>query len=146
MSFVGPFPASQVIERLASLPELRLVEGAAGLRAALESPPRAVPAAYVLVEETGQPKGDYTDRYAQPMTATVQVVLWTRHAGAATGSKAAAAMEDIERVVRTALRDWTPGYPFEPLWVSNSGADQFFGGQLTRQVIFRTQYRDQEQP
>ncbi len=146
MSLVGPFPASRVIERLASVSELRLVDGAAGLQAALESPPRAVPAAYVLVEESGQPSGDYTGHYAQPMTATVKVVLWTRHASAGAGAKASAAMEGIERAVRSALRDWTPGHPFEPLWVSNSGADQFFGGQLTRRVIFRTNYRDQEQP
>lgn len=146
MTLSGPYPASKVIERLATVSALRLVDGAAGLQAAVESPPRAVPAAYVLVEETGTPTGDYTDRYAQPMTTTVKVVLWTRHAAAGTGAKAAAVMEDIERAVRTALRDWTPGYPFEPLWVSNSGNDQFFGGQLTRQVIFRTQYRDQEQP
>lgn len=146
MSLVGPFPASKVIERLSSVSELRLVGGAASLQAALESPPRAVPAAYVLVEESGQPTGDYTGSYAQPMAVTVKVVLWTRHASAGVGAKASAAMEDIERAVRTALRDWSPVHPFEPLWVSNSGADQFFGGQLTRQVIFRTQYRDQEQP
>jgi len=146
MSLAGPFPASAVIERLASLDALRLVDGAAGLQAALESPPRAVPAAYVLVEESGREPGDYTGRYAQPMTVTVKVVLWTRHASAGAGAKAVADMESIERAVRTQLRDWSPGAPFEPLWVSNSGADQFFGGQLTRQVIFRTHYRDQEQP
>lgn len=53
MSLTGPFPASAVIERLATLPELRIVEGAAGLQSAIDSPPCAVPAAYVLVEETG---------------------------------------------------------------------------------------------
>lgn len=100
----------------------------------------------MLVKEIGQPSGDYTGHYAQPMTVMVTVVLWMRHAAAGTGAKASAAMEGIERAVRTALRDWSPGHPFEPLWVSDSGGDQFFGGQLTRQVIFRTQYRDQEQP
>lgn len=146
MSLAGPFPASAVIGRLAELAELRLVDGAAGLQAAVESHPRAVPAAYVLVEESGSKSGDYAEHYAQPMTATVKVVLWTRHAAGGTGAQAAAAMEGIERAVRSQLRDWSPGHPFEPLWVSNSGADQYFGGQLTRQVIFRTQYRDQEQP
>lgn len=75
----GPFPASAVIERLATLPELRIVEGAAGLQSAIDSPPRAVPTAYVLVEETGQPVGDYTSDYAQPMTVTINLVLWARH-------------------------------------------------------------------
>lgn len=146
MSLVGPFPASAVIERLEQLSELRLVGGAASLQAALESPPRAVPAAYVLTEEVGQQPADYTDAYAQPMTVTVKVVLWHRHASAGAGGKAAEAMEVIERAVRSQLRDWAPTGPFEPLYVSHSGADQFFGGQLTRQVIFRTHYRDQEQP
>ena len=36
--------------------------------------PRAVPTAYVLVEETGQPVGDYTSDYAQPMTVTINLV------------------------------------------------------------------------
>ena len=144
MSLIGPFPVSAVIERLADVAELKLVGGAAGLQAALAAPPRAMPAAYVLSEEAGQEPGDYTGAYAQPMTATVKVVLWVRHAGDATGAKASAAMEGVERAVRTALRDWSPATPFEPLWVSHSGHDQFFGDQLTRQVLFRTHYRDQE--
>lgn len=135
-----------MIERLAGVSELRLVDGAAGLQSALESPPRAVPAAFVLVAESGREPADYTGGYAQPMTATVTVVLWVRHAAAGTGAKAAREMEVIERAVRTALRDWSPPHPFEPLHVANSGGDQSFGGQLTRQVIFRANYRDQEQP
>ncbi len=144
MSLVGPFPASAVIARLTELTELRLVDGAAGLQAALDAQPRAMPAAFVLVEESGRASGDYAEHYAQPMDAVVKVVLFVRHA--AGGAKAVVEMEDVERAVRTKLRDWSPGYPFEPLWIANSGADQFFAGQLTRQVIFRTQYRDQEEP
>lgn len=146
MSLVGPFPVSMVIEHLALLPELRLVSGAAGLHAALERPPAAVPAAYVLSEETGRQPGDYASANAQPMTVTIQVVLWLRHAGDYTGARAAREMEAIERAVRSQLRSWDPPHPFEPLSVSNSGNDQFLGGQLIRQVIFRTHYRDQEQP
>lgn len=146
MTLAGPFPASAVIERLAQLPALRLVEGAAGLHAALETPPRATPAAYVLVEEVGSEPADYTGAYAQPITATVKVVLWLRDARGGTHGAAAAAMEQVERAVRSSLRDWSPARPFEPLFVSHSGADQCFGGQMTRQVIFRTHYRDQEQP
>lgn len=142
----GPFPASAVIQRLDALDALSLVDGAAGLAVAQAAPPRAVPAAYVLVEETGRAPGDYSGAYAQPIDVLVRVVLWVRHASAGTGAKAVAEMEALERAVRTALRDWSPGYPFEPLWVGNSGGDQFFGDQLTRQVLFRTAYRDQEQP
>lgn len=146
MSLVGPFPISLIIERLASLPELRLVAGAAGLKAALESPPRAMPAAYVLSEESGREPGDYTGTAAQPMTVVIQVVLWLRHVGDAEGARASAERETVERAVRSHLRAWSPPSPFEPLWVSNSGSDQYLAGQLTRQVLFRTHYRDQEMP
>lgn len=144
MNLVGPFPASAVIERLRALPALRLVDGAAGLKSALEQPPRAQPAAYVLVEETGKPTGDYADTYAQPIDVMVKVVLWLQHASG--GPQAVAEMERIERDVRSSLRTWSVPTPFEPLWVSHSGADQIIGSQLTRQVIFRTAYRDQELP
>lgn len=145
MNLTGPFPASAVIAQLRTVTALRLVDGAAGLDAALLDPPRATPAAFVLIEETGTQPGDYAGHYAQPISVTVKVVLWTRHAGGGTQSKGAAEMEQIERAVRSALRDWTPDKPFEPLWLANSGADKAFGSEITRQVIFRTHYRDQEQ-
>lgn len=144
MNLTGPFPASAVIAQLRTVTALRLVDGVAGLDAALINPPRTTPAAFVLVEETGQP-GDYAGHPAQPINVTVKVVLWTRHAGGGTQSKGVDEMEQIERAVRSALRDWSPEKPFEPLWLSNSGADKAFGSEITRQVIFRTQYRDQEQ-
>lgn len=145
MSLAGPFPVEAAIEQLRSVTELRLIGGAGGLQTAMRTPPRAMPAAYVLLRERGR-AGDYADTYAQPMEATLTVVLWVSHAGDETGEKAAAAMTRLEREVRTRLRDWTPAKPFEPLWVSDSGNDQFLGSHLTRQVIFRTQYRDQEMP
>jgi hypothetical protein len=144
VSLVGPFPASAVIARLAELPELRVVAGAAGLQAALETPPNTLPAAYVLTEETGQAPGDYSSAFAQPMRVVIKVVLFARHAGDASGAKAVGVMEGIERAVRSSLRDWSPGDLFEPLWVSASGSDDFYGGRLIRQVLFRTEYRDQE--
>ena len=106
---IGPFPVSAVIERLTALDVLKVVGGAGSLQTALESPPRNVPAAYVLSEETGREPADYAGANAQPMSVVIKVVLWTRHAGAAdTGAKAQAAMEIVERAVRTQLRDWSP--------------------------------------
>lgn len=143
----GPFPAEAVIERLQQLQALRLVGGAAGLEQALKVPPRAMPAAYVVVRETGRPARDGTGALHQPMTADVIVVLWLSHAGQQdTGAAAAAAMRVLERQVRTQLRDWTPPQPFGVLWVAASGSDQYVGGTQLRQVIFRSEYRDQEMP
>lgn len=142
---LGPFPVSLVIERLETLGLLKIVGGVGSLQAALETTPRNLPAAYVLSEETGREPLDYTGAYAQPMSVVIKVVLWTRHAGAAdTGAKAQAAMEHIERSVRSHLREWSPSAPFEPLSISNSGQDQYYGGQLLRQVLFRSNYRDQD--
>lgn len=146
MSLAGPFPVEAAIEQLRSVTELRLIGGAGGLQAAQRSQPRALPAAYVLLHERGRRPADYTDGYAQPMDASLIVVLWVAHAGDETGEKAAREMTRLERAVRTRLRDWSPGKPFEPLYVSDSGNDIHLGAHLTRQVIFQTQYRDQELP
>lgn len=142
----GPFPAELVIERLEALSVLKLVDGAAGLDTAMNVQPKRLPAAYVLVEERGE-RGDYSGFYAQPITVTVRVVLWISHAGAASsGAKAVAEMTQLERAVRSQLSDWSPGRPFEEMWLSSSGGDLYFGGRLIRQVIFSTTYRDQELP
>lgn len=55
-------------------------------------------------------------------------------------------MTQLERAVRSQLSDWSPGRPFEEMWLSSSGGDLYFGGRLIRQVIFSTTYRDQELP
>lgn len=142
----GPFPVDLVIERLGALPELKLVGGAAALDVALSNPPTTTPSAYVISNETGR-EGDYSGRLAQPMQATIYVVLCVRHAGsAASGAEAAKAMRALERAVRTSLRTWAAPSPFGALWVSDSGNDQYIAGQLMRQVVFRTDYRDQESP
>lgn len=147
MALVGPFPASAVIARLVSHATLlRVVDGAGGLQAALETPARTAPAAYVLTEETGGQPGDYSSALAQPMKVLVKVVLMVRNAQPGAGGAAAAAMETVERSVREALRKWSPAAPFEPLWVLASGHDDFHAGRLIRQVIFETRYRDQEAP
>lgn len=144
---VGPFPLSMVVERLDELELLKIVGTIAGLQNALQTAPRNTPAAYVLGEESGREQGDYTEASAQPMTATIKVVLWVKHAGDAdTGAKALKAMEALEKVVRNQLRAWSPAAPFEPLWISSSGQDQYFGDHLIRQVLFRTHYRDQDMP
>lgn len=141
----GPFPAELVINRLRTLDALRMVDGAVGLEQALKVPPRAMPAAFVVMTETGRQPADYSDAYAQPMDVSLIVVLWLAYASLhESGSGASDAMTVLERQVRNSLRTWSPPSPFEPLWVANSGADAYLGGHLTRQVIFRTQYRDQE--
>lgn len=142
----GPFPGELVIERLESVSLLQSVDGAAGLETAMNVQPKKLPAAYVLVDERGR-RGDYSGEHAQPIDVVVHVVLWISHAGsAANGAKAVAAMTALEREVRTSLCDWSPGSPFEGLYVASSGGDMYFGGRLIRRVAFNSHYRDQEMP
>lgn len=141
----GPFPASLVIARLQTLSELRTVGGAAALATATETPPQASPAAYVQCEETGR-AGDYGGKLAQPISAFIQIVLCVRNAGSvATGAKAAEAMEGIERAVRSSLRTWGPPAPFGAPHFVGSGGDTYQAGLAIRQLIFQSEYRDQEQ-
>lgn len=140
----GPYPVDAVVERLRELAALRLVSGAGA--DALNHPPVTVPAAYVVLDETGRP-GDYTEHDAQPISVALTVVLWVRHAATAdTGAAAAAEMRALERQVRTHLRGWSPGAPFESLYVARSGGGQMVNSYQTRQVRFGSEYRDQETP
>jgi hypothetical protein len=142
----GPFPGELVIERLEGVSLLQSVDGAAGLETAMNVQPKKLPAAYVIVEERGK-RGEYSGMHAQPIDVLVHVVLWITHAGsAANGAKAVGAMTQLERAVRTALCDWSPGAPFEGLYVASSGGDMYFGGRLIRRVAFHSHYRDQEMP
>lgn len=136
----GPFPLHALIEHLAAVPALRLVGDAGDLEDARTTPPRALPAVYLLSEEYGRKPGDYTGHHAQPMEVVVQAVLWIRQA------RSAQAVRDLialERLVRSQVIAWTPPAPFEPLWVSASGRAERLAAHSIRQVLFRTHYRDQ---
>lgn len=139
---LGPYPVEKVIERLALVSALRIVGGVADFETAKTTPPNNSPAAYVLGEETGQRLGDYSSQLRQRLAVVVKVVLWVRHAGdAATGSKAVAAMTALEADVRSALFGFAPSASnFEPLAIKASGADQYYGNHLIRQVLFESNY------
>lgn len=137
----GPFPLHALMAHLASVPALRLVGDAGDLEDAITTPPRAVPAVYLLSEESGRKPGDYTGAWARPMQVVVQAVLWIRQARS---RQAVQELAELERLVRSQVIGWSPPAPFEPLWVSDSGRFQRLGSHYLRQVIFRTDYRDQE--
>lgn len=140
----GPFPVESVIEQLGTVQALRLVGGAGGLDAALQGQPRAFPAAYVLSKEDGRP-GDYSELDAQPVEVELLVVLLLRNAADAdSGAAAARQASDIERAIRAALRDWSPGYPFERLWFLGNTYGNYLGNRMLRELRFRCSYRDQE--
>lgn len=141
---LGPYPVADVITQLENVTALRVVGGVGDFEAAQQQPPRTTPAAYVLSEESGRKLDDYSSARRQHLAVVIKVVLWVRHAGsAATGAKAAAAMSALEAQVRTALLGFTPTTTdgqFSPLWIRNSGGDQYFGNHLIHQVLFESDY------
>lgn len=138
---LGPYPVDLVIEQLAAREELEIVGGAADLDVARSEPPRKTPAVYVLAEESARP-GDYAEQGRQRVQVVVKAIIWVRHAGSAdTGAKAVARMRTIETVVREQLLGFKPDQTaFEPLSLRASGADQYFGNHLIRQVLLDAAY------
>lgn len=143
MSFTGPFPLSEVISRAQQIQGLRLVGNAADLDAALNTPPRAVPALYVLGDEQGGEVLGVTGRTAQNISVTVKLVLWVRNAGGA--ERLVAEMTALETELRKTFFGWRPASAYQPLTVRASGSEQAYGSHLVRQLLLTTRYR-QEAP
>lgn len=138
---LGPYPLDLVIAQLAAREELAIVGGAADLEVARNQPPRKTPAVYVLAEETARP-GDYAEQGRQRVQVVVKVIVWVSHAGSAdTGAKAVARMREIETIAREQLIGFKPAETaFEPLSLRASGADQYFGNHLIRQLLLDANY------
>jgi hypothetical protein len=136
---IGPFPLDGVIQRATSIAGLRLVGNAADLQAALETPPNAVPALYVLSEEAGDQAIGATGLPMQNVTVVVKLVLWVRNAGGA--ARVVAAMTEFERAVRSVFFGWRPNAEFRPFTIRASGAEQAYGDHMVRQLLLSTSYR-----
>ena len=105
------FPLAAVLERLrAKVPELRSMDGAAGLLAAEKQLPVRMPAAYVIASEKGHPaKGFSGGGLVQDVDVALVVVLYVSNAArASTGSAAQADLDALTGKVRAALVNWKP--------------------------------------
>lgn len=136
---IGPFPLDTVIARVGSVVGVRLVGNAGDLEEALATPPNAVPAIYVLSDESGDKAIGTTGLPMQNLITTVKFVMWVRNAGGA--KRVAAAMTALERETRRVFFGWRPDSEFRPFTVRASGADQRIGDHLTRQLLMTTSYR-----
>lgn len=140
----GPFPVAALIERLRGVTLLRLVGSAADIPAATQQAPRAAPAAYVVLRESGDEPRGYTGQYVQNAKSMLVCSLWLKnYATPVTGAEAAAEMDALEAAVRARVCGWSPDdSAFGPLWFSGND-DAFIAGWLNRQVAFRCEYRMQ---
>ncbi len=141
---LGPFPAADAITRLrAQVTSLRDVSGAADLRAAVENPAAAVPAAYVVIGEKARPpRGATGGELIQHVEALVQVVLMTRnYARAGSGAAAREEMDQLIAATREALINWSPGAAYQPLSMQASRDEIYRGGLLVTTQVFASEYR-----
>lgn len=142
---VTPFPAGAVIARLRSkVSLLRDVGSAADLATALKTQPKALPCAFVLVEERGgEPGGASGGVLVQPVAVSVQVVLMVLNVRTTdTGSAARDDMDALATAVDGALVNWTPGVG-NPLWFQAGRDERFAAGLLVHQRIYRSNRRNQ---
>jgi len=140
---VGPFPLAEVIDRLrAKVPLAKSIGTAADLHVALDVPPTANPALYVLAEERGGP-GKYSGPATiQNVDVTLKIVRLVRSAsGQKHGRGAREQADQIAGQIRTALIGWTPGDAFEAITFQAGRDDSYRGGWLAGQELFRTSYR-----
>lgn len=139
------FPAAEVIARLSDkVRALREIGNSADVRTAIESQPRAVPAAYVLVEERGEkPAGASGGVLIQQVSVAIQVVLIVRnYRQSDTGAAARVEMDVVADLVDGALLNWTvPG--FKPVWFTAGRDERFESAQLVHQRVYGTGRRIQ---
>lgn len=139
---VGPYPLAGIVTALEAVQDLRIVGVCADLATASEKPPQAAPAAFVVLAERADPPQGYTGTHVQNVHATITVVLWVQNYRAGrTGAGAAAAMDELDAAVRSALITYRPDpEQFEPLFLRGT-QDEFAPGWLMRQVAFQSDYR-----
>jgi len=138
---VGPFPVASLIQRLQGMAALKLVGGAADLPAATQQAPRAAPAAYVVLRESGNEPREYSTLHVQSMRALLVISLWVQnYATAHRGDAASRDMDLVDQAVRTRLLGWSPSEAYGPLWIAGTD-DAFVSGWLNRQLAFRSDYR-----
>ncbi len=147
MSFLGPFPVEDAIARLkARAPILKIVDGAAGLAAALASPPNSAPAAYVLKGERGGQVKYLGPVAQQNVEVSLQVVLFVRSAAnERAGAGAELLMTQVETEVRAALFGWSPGDAFGQIAFQAQRQEPYAAGWLARQLVFTSDYRMSQQ-
>lgn len=143
------FPVAEVIERLrAKVPELRVVDGAAGLLAAEKQLPARMPAAFVIANEKGHPpKGFSGAGMVQEVDVTCVVVLYVSNAARAnTGSAAQSDLDALTGKVRAALVNWRamPHSGCTALHFLATDGEAFQAGAVQGQTAFGCNYRIQQ--
>lgn len=100
------FPTAAVVERLMGAESIALVGIAADLNAALATPPRAMPAVYVITSTSGGPIKYSGSPTQQERVTTLVLLCWVRNHGTAAASRAA--MDALLATIDARLAGWAP--------------------------------------
>ena len=99
---------TEIVDRLRaqSMPPLAMVEAAASVAAALDRPPEATPAAYVLWQDDDPAANRLANAVRQTVDSNWAVMVAMRNVSDGRGAAAAADLDDVKTAVRTALLGW----------------------------------------
>ncbi len=141
------YPVATVIDALRErVPALKLIGASADLTAALTTPPKVTPAAYVLQTTQGRkPQLCGEGDFVQNADAVIQVVPWVRnYAAAATGASARRDMDQLLDAIGQGLIAFAPNNLFTPLWLGQVSDEHYDAGWLTSQITFFSDFRIQK--
>jgi len=130
---------SEVVTYLqAAVPALKQVGAAAQFQAAVESNPRATPAAFVIPLSEDPGPSTMADQVIQRVATSFGVVLVVKNL---TDNKGVAASQDLEvlrKEVKAALLGWQPAPEFDPLQRGRGVLLTFKDGHMWWQDIYLT--------
>ena len=122
----------------ASVPALKQVGAAAQFQSAVESNPRATPAAFVISLSEDPLPSAMADQVIQRVSMTLGVILvvknLTDHKGVAAGQD----MEALRAQVKAALLGWQPAPSYDPLQRGRGTLMVFKDGHMWWQDIYLT--------
>lgn len=135
-----------IIDRLAALPELKMVAGAAEFQAASATNPKAAPAAYVfLLSEAASSNSLGNVAVLQRVQAQIGVSIAVRNVADAQGAASGLDIQAVRGAVKTALLGWPPAAGHEPLERVSSDLLAFRDGYLWWQDVYATAYYDRSE-
>lgn len=132
----------ETISRIATtVPDIKLVEGAAAFQAAAESNPKVTPCAFVIPLEEN-PLQRSTDVLIQRVWAKVGVILVVRNLKDPKGAAAQEDMTALRNAVKAQLFGWQPASGYDPLERGSGHLLAFRDGHMWWQDIYQTSYYD----
>lgn len=122
----------------ASVPALKQVGAAAQFQSAVESNPKATPAAFVISLGDDPGASAMADQIIQRVATTLGVVLVVRNLSDSKGVAAGEDMEALRAAVKAALLGWQPAPEYDPLQRGRGTLLAFKDGHMWWQDIYLT--------